>query len=239
MIPLGLLHMRPLQYWFEANVPSHAWRLGSFHLRVTHHCIKTPWKSSHLFQSGIPLGLTSRRKVVTTDASNSGWGAPYKGRPAFGSWADLERCLYINFLETGIFSSPKNFPTGLKGAPRPGPLRQHDGGSFYKSPRRSQVTFPLQVYSTHPFMGTGQTPLTDSSSRARQTEPRKGHAVTRRMEAASQDGSDNLVCLWEGRGAPLHLRRQLSLPNYNDWPSACLYAFPLIALLPQVIRRIW
>lgn len=87
MIPLGLLHMRPLQYWFEANVPSHAWRLGSFHLRVTHHCIKTPWKSSHLFQSGIPLGLTSRRKVVTTDASNSGWGAPYKGRPAFGSWA--------------------------------------------------------------------------------------------------------------------------------------------------------
>lgn len=31
-------------------------------------------------------------------------------------------------------------------------------------------------------------------------------------------GSNNLECLWQGRGRPLHLRRQLSLPNIL-WPT--------------------
>ncbi len=34
-----------------------------------------------------PMGLTSRRKVVMTDVSNSGWGALCKRRPPFGSWS--------------------------------------------------------------------------------------------------------------------------------------------------------
>ncbi len=40
VIPLGLLHMRPLQYWLKARIPSHTWRLGCFYDRVTHRCVK-------------------------------------------------------------------------------------------------------------------------------------------------------------------------------------------------------
>ncbi len=49
-----------------------------------HHCVRTvaPWKAPHLRQG---LGLTFRRKVITTDVSNSGWGALCEGRPAFSS----------------------------------------------------------------------------------------------------------------------------------------------------------
>ncbi len=68
------------------------------------------------------------------------------------------------------------------------------------------------------------------------------------MKSTSPDHSDDLVSFRQGRGRPLCLWRQLSLPNLffskqwdaltHDWPNTHLYAFPPIALLPQVIRRI-
>ncbi len=52
VIPLGLLHMRPLQFWLNAHVPSHTWRLGCLHFKITHRCIRAvaPWKAPCLYQ---------------------------------------------------------------------------------------------------------------------------------------------------------------------------------------------
>lgn len=60
---------------------------GRFYDKVNHCCVRAvaPWTTSHLFQTGVRLGLTSRREVVTTDASNSGRGALLEGNLAFGS----------------------------------------------------------------------------------------------------------------------------------------------------------
>lgn len=93
VILLGLLHMQPIQLWLKACVPSHAWHLGWFYIRVTHCCIRAiaPWITLHLFQSGVLLGLTSKSKVVTTDVSNSGWRALFEGNLAFGSCSVLEQ----------------------------------------------------------------------------------------------------------------------------------------------------
>ncbi len=101
VIPLGLLHMWPLQFWLKARIPPHTCRLGRLPVRVDHRCIKAvaPWTTSRLFQTGIRLGLTFRRKVITTDASNSGWGALLEGNPAFGSWSAPEQCLHIEGWE--------------------------------------------------------------------------------------------------------------------------------------------
>ncbi len=117
-IPLGLLHMRPFQCWLKAHVPSHAWHLGWLPIRVDHRCVRAvaPWMTSRLFQAGVRLGLTSRRKVVTTDASNSGWGALLECNPAFGSWSVPERHLLINCLEMlVVFLALKAFLLALKG----------------------------------------------------------------------------------------------------------------------------
>ncbi len=59
----------------------------------------------------------------------------------------------------GGFHGSENLPVGLKRAPRPGSVEQHDGDSLYQSPRQSQVTPPLQDGSVPPILGTEQTPL--------------------------------------------------------------------------------
>ncbi len=45
------------------------------------------------------LDTAHRRKVVTTDASNKGWGALCEGKPTFGLWSEEESGLHINCLE--------------------------------------------------------------------------------------------------------------------------------------------
>uniref|UniRef100_A0A673IDU6 WD repeat-containing protein 70 n=1 Tax=Sinocyclocheilus rhinocerous TaxID=307959 RepID=A0A673IDU6_9TELE len=93
----------------------------------------------------------------------------------------------------GGFSGPKKLSAGLKGAPHSGPFGQYDSYSLYQSPRRSQVTPPSQVGLTPPFMGTGQSPLTESSLCARQTEPGGRHAVQGTMQLQENGESNEWV----------------------------------------------
>ncbi len=66
-------------------------------------------------------------------------------------------------------------------------------------------------------------------------------------DASPAHGSENLGNIWQGSSRLLRLQRQLSLPNLftrstdalaQEWPSLLLYAFPPVALLPQVLRRV-
>ncbi|KAL0152776.1 hypothetical protein M9458_052499 [Cirrhinus mrigala] len=93
VLKLGLLRMRPLQYWLKPRVPSHAWHHGRLRIRVDQACVEAliPWKNSQWMERGVPLGMVCRRKVVTTDTSNMGWGALCDGKPEAG--------IHINCLE--------------------------------------------------------------------------------------------------------------------------------------------
>lgn len=165
-------------------------------------------KTSHLFQTGVPLGLTSSGKVVMIDASNSGWGALYEARLELGSWFSLKQCLHINCLEMMVIFLVLKPSCQPYWTPLTGLLRQHVGGSFYKSPRWSEVTLPIQDGKTPPPVGTVQSTLTEGSSCARQTEPRSEHTVLgqcicSRKENTPPNGSNDLVCIQESRGRPL------------------------------------
>ncbi len=207
VFPLDMLHLRPLQYWLKAHFPSHAWHLGHFHLRVTHRCIRAValWSNSR---------LTSRRKVVKTDASNTGWGALFEGNPASGSRSHLDAMpAYQLPRNVGSFSGPKNLLTSLKRVPRPGPFRQHDGGSFPKSPRRRQVMHPLQDGATPPLWAH----WTHLSLRA-------VHVLGRVNQGADMLSRGKLSDLFSGGQRytiPLRLRRQTSLPNLFLGATRC------------------
>ncbi len=78
-LQLGLLRMRPLQRWLKPQVPSHARTptyLGEPGLCNPGLCNSlSPWKNPRWMEKGVAMGMVCRRKVVTTDASNTGWGA--------------------------------------------------------------------------------------------------------------------------------------------------------------------
>ncbi len=93
VLQLGLLRMRPLQRWLKPRVPHNAWRHGRLHIRVN------PWKNPQWMKKGMAMGLVHTRKVVTTDASNTGWGALCEGKPTFGHWSKAESGFHINCLE--------------------------------------------------------------------------------------------------------------------------------------------
>ncbi len=75
VLQLGLLRMRPLQRWLKPRVPHNAWRHGRLHIRVNQACVTalTPWRNPRWMEKGVAMGLVHTRKVVTTDASNTGW----------------------------------------------------------------------------------------------------------------------------------------------------------------------
>ncbi|XP_037611715.1 uncharacterized protein LOC119479819 [Sebastes umbrosus] len=101
VIPLGLLRARPLQRWLNAfNL--HPRRDRHVKLRVTQSCQRalSPWRDHKLLTQGVPLGnLPSRRTLVSTDASMTGWGAVWEGIMARGVWKPPWDTEHINVLE--------------------------------------------------------------------------------------------------------------------------------------------
>ncbi len=81
VLQLGLLHMRPIQYWLKQRVPSAAWRHGHHRIMVTRACVSAlaRWRDPFWLKQGVILDTAHRRKVVMTDASNKGWGALCEG----------------------------------------------------------------------------------------------------------------------------------------------------------------
>ncbi len=69
----------------KPQVPSHAWRHGHLHIRVSQACVTAldSWKDPHWMEKGVAMGTVCRRKVVTTDASNTGWGRAVRGQTDF------------------------------------------------------------------------------------------------------------------------------------------------------------
>jgi len=62
------------------------------------------------------MGTVSSRKVVTTDASLSGWGGIHEGRSVRGRWSQALQRLHINFLElSAVFLSLRHFLPFLSG----------------------------------------------------------------------------------------------------------------------------
>ncbi len=74
VLQLGLLRMQPIQFWLKPRVPSTAWR---HRITVTRAYISAlaRWRDLLWLKQGVILDTAHRRKVVTTDASNKGWGA--------------------------------------------------------------------------------------------------------------------------------------------------------------------
>ncbi|MGL4249587.1 MAG: reverse transcriptase domain-containing protein, partial [Aeromonas sp.] len=99
-LPLGLLHMRPFHWWMKSmgiRPMGSPYRL----MRVSRGCLRAllTWRDPLFLQKGVEMGIISCRQMITTDASLTGWGAVFEGRPAYGVWTGEALTWHINCLE--------------------------------------------------------------------------------------------------------------------------------------------
>ncbi len=100
-IPLGRLHLRPLQLYLLAH-----WAPASKDLKalvpVKHdlfdHHLRW-WLDRKCTRAGMLLDVPEAQARLFTDASQSGWGAHLDKDQVSGSWSTREATLHINHLE--------------------------------------------------------------------------------------------------------------------------------------------
>jgi hypothetical protein len=231
--------MRPLRHWLKTRVPRRAWASGRLRLKVTQNCVTAlePWKAVNWYQTGVNLGVISKLKVVSTDASNSGWGALYEGRPTFGLWSSQEKSLHINCLEMKAVENALRFFLPLLKGHRPCPHGQHVSGFLHKSPGRSEITKPSCTGKTPPCMGSTQPTLAESDACASTSECGSRQAVQgqrspRGMVPPSSDSSAVVGHLWHSGSRPLCVSRQRSVSNMLHKEQGC--AGPSLAQPPSL-----
>ncbi|KAI2643795.1 hypothetical protein H4Q32_029973 [Labeo rohita] len=91
---------------------------GTFRVNITPSCRKTlsPWTDIVFLRSGVPLEQVSRRIIVTTDASKTGWGAVCNGQAAYGGWTGPRLHWHINCLELlAVFLALRRFRPLVQG----------------------------------------------------------------------------------------------------------------------------
>ncbi len=112
VLQLGLLHMRPIQFWLKQRVPSAALRHGRHCVTVTRACVSAlaHWRDPFWLKQGVILDTAHKRKVVTTEASNKGWGALCEGKPTFGLWPSRHLCLQRQLSLLNLFYKEHGCP---------------------------------------------------------------------------------------------------------------------------------
>ncbi len=117
MIPFGLLYTRYLQWWLRTKGFSP--RGNPFcMIKVMRRCFRAlvMWKKPWFLSQGPVLGASYRCRMLTPDASLTGWGAILDGRSSQGLWKGQHLSWHINRLEMlAVFLALKNFLADLKG----------------------------------------------------------------------------------------------------------------------------
>lgn len=194
-------------YDTASDVAATARHSGQMRVMVTLDCMKTlaPWFNTAMYERGVSMDRVISRKVVTMDASLTGWGALCDGRSACGTWTSTQKKWHINCLELkAVFLALQHFLPMIK-------IRH----VLIRTDNTTMVT--SKPGAVLPSLG-GQKPFVCAGSVcSRQSELRRGQAVqgkpsARRMEAAPVDDSadlesvrgsgDGLVCLRGERALP-------------------------------------
>ncbi len=92
--------MRPFLLWMK-ELRLHPTVPATLLIRVLRSCSRPllQWRDPVFLQSGVRMGAIHRRHMITTDASMTGWGALFEGRPASGEWTGEFLSWHINCLE--------------------------------------------------------------------------------------------------------------------------------------------
>ena len=255
VLQLGLLRMRPLQLWLKSRVSHRAWTTGRQLIKVTQTCIIAlqPWTVTEWFQRGVSMGTFSRRKVISTDASNTGWGAVCEGSPAFGPWSAQESLLHINCLE--MLADENALTRFLPRVHSHHVLIRSDNMAVVSYLNRQggvrsrnlfRLTERILVWSQCHLLSLRATHvpghLNDGPDSLSRNPIPPGewslHTLTvQKLWRIFGRAEVDLFASEENTHCPIFFSKSDDALA-QTWPSRALYAFPPVSLLPQVLQRI-
>ena len=117
VVPLGRLHIRPLQMFLLS-----VWRPASLewdaYIPLTDSVkdFARWWSLEANVLKGVPLDIPSPTATLYTDASSTGWGAYLAGQTLSGEWSGDHLLEHINVLEMrAVLLAIEGFRTSLQG----------------------------------------------------------------------------------------------------------------------------
>ncbi|XP_076155099.1 uncharacterized protein LOC143138537 [Alosa pseudoharengus] len=261
MIPFALLRMREFQRWVASLRLCPRRHLRRI-VRISPVCLTALnwWKNPQTLRTGSPLGVVYERKVVTTDASLTGWGAVHEGRSANGTWPAWLRDKHIHFLELlAVFLALEHFLQYLHGCHV---LIRTDNTTVVAYINRQGGTRSLQLHklarrlilwsstrisslrATHVpgIMNTGADLLSRGNPLYGEwrLHPQVVNQIWERYGKATVD----LFASHENAQCPLFFSlKDADAPLGVDaltqpWPNALLYAFPPLSLISPALARV-
>ncbi len=260
VLPLGLLHMRPFLWWMK-ELRLHPTVPATRLIRVSRSCSRPllQWQDPAFLQSGVRMGAIHHRHMIMTDASMTGWGAVFEGRPASGEWTGEFLSWHINCLELrAVFLALMYFLPVLGGyhvivrtdnMAVVSNINRQEGS---RSRTLDRLARRLLLWSQDKFLSLRAVHVpgilnlvADFLSRQKL---RPGEWMLNRQTVsqiwdlfgkaevdlfASQESSQ--CPLWFSLSFPTTLGIDLFA---HPWPNVSLYAFPPIKLIPAVLCRV-
>ncbi|XP_059182347.1 uncharacterized protein LOC131961092 [Centropristis striata] len=258
VVRLGRLHMREFQLWVAScglDPVRHGARMVPGCARSLRH-----WRVPSFLTRGVPMGSVLSRKVVTTDASLTGWGGIHEGRSVRGVWSVGLQRSHINFLElSAVFLSLKHFLPSLMGhhvlvrtdntttvayINRQGGLRSRQLHMLARRLILWSCGRLLSLRATHApgVLNTGADLLSRGApvygewtlhpEVVEQLWSRYGRAAVD-LFASRENAQCALFYSLRGVDAPLGIDALA-----HAWPRELLYAFPPLALIPPTLSRV-
>ncbi len=219
VLPLGLLHMRPFLWWMK-ELRLHPTVPATRLVRVSRSCCRRllMWRDPVFLRSGVRMGAIHRRHMITTDASMTGWGAVFEGRPASGEWKEEFLFWHINCLELrAVFLALKYFLPVLG---EHHVIVRTDNMAVVSHINRqggSRIAHPGQACALSSPLVSRQVPLFEGGSRSGSTEPGGRFSVETEAQAGGMDvepsdGIPDLGSVWQRGGGPLCFSRVIPVP---------------------------
>ncbi|XP_047660031.1 uncharacterized protein LOC113647231 [Tachysurus fulvidraco] len=218
------------------------------------------WRAAEFYVHGTPLGAIMMRKVVTIDASLTGWGATQEGRSVNSVWPISLRSAHINYLELlTVWKALMHFSPRLRGhhvlvrCDNTTAVAYINLQGGMRSSRLHALAHKLLVWSTRHFLSLWATRVSGLLNRGADLLSR-GNPLYGEWRLHPQI----VGLLWERFGqAAVDLfasRENAHCPMFfslrdedaplgvdalaHPWPSALLYAFPPLCLISPTLARV-
>ncbi len=219
-VPLGLLHMRPLQHWLYGRIPRWAWKRGTYQVQITPACRKTfrPWSDPSFLRAGVPLEQVSRHAVVFTDAFDHRLGSHVQRARSIRGLDGSPTALAYQLPRVASSTpcpEPSQRAPSVQG--RSGPYGQHCDRCVYQPARRFALPSHVATRPPPPPLESeaSEVPSCHPHPRSVQSGSRRAvsSSTSRRVETPSPGGSADLGKVRSCSGRPVCISRNHPLPR--------------------------